>query len=73
MALSQEIINGLNRMNVAAQRAGLGDIIASIDGGDVTPSNPPTVADSTATDVAGIVSDFNGLLAALRTAGILAK
>ena len=29
-------------------------------------------ADSTATDVAGIVADFNTLLANLRTAGVLA-
>ncbi|EBV1532032.1 hypothetical protein DNY80_24405 [Salmonella enterica subsp. enterica serovar Kentucky] len=29
-------------------------------------------ADSTATTVAGLVSDFNALLAKLRTAGILA-
>lgn len=30
-------------------------------------------ADSTATDVAGIVSDFNDLLAALQTAGLMAS
>jgi len=32
----------------------------------------PTVADSTATDVAGLVADYNALLAALRTRGVLA-
>lgn len=32
---------------------------------------PQTVADSTAVDIAGIVSDYNDLLAALRTAGVL--
>ena len=31
------------------------------------------VADSVATDAAGIVTDFNGLLAKLRTAGIIAS
>ena len=31
-----------------------------------------TIADSTAVDVAGIVADFNALLAALRTAGVIA-
>lgn len=30
-------------------------------------------ADSTASDVAGVVSDFNSLLAKLRTAGIIAE
>ena len=32
----------------------------------------PSVADSTATDVAGLVADFNALLAVLRTRGVLA-
>jgi hypothetical protein len=32
----------------------------------------PTVANSTATDVAGLVADHNSLLAALRTRGVLA-
>lgn len=41
---------------------------AVVAGGVVTPQ---TVADSTATDVPGIVADHNTLLAALRTAGIL--
>lgn len=31
----------------------------------------PTVADSAATDVAGLVADYNALLAALRTRGVL--
>lgn len=32
----------------------------------------PAQANSTATDVAGVVTDFNALLAKLRTAGIVA-
>lgn len=32
----------------------------------------PTIADSTATDVAGLVADFNELLAALRDRGVIA-
>lgn len=32
----------------------------------------PAQANSTATDVAGIVADFNALLAKLRTAGVIA-
>lgn len=57
--------------------------IASLIGGAVTIPNATTStagvvkqsaaqADSEATDVAGLVSDYNDLLAALRTAGILA-
>ncbi|WP_197046174.1 head fiber protein [Mycobacterium tuberculosis] len=38
----------------------------------LTASKAAAQADSTATDVAGLVTDFNALLAKLRTAGILA-
>lgn len=44
------------------------DVNAAVAGGAITQG---TVADSTATDVPGIVADHNTLLAALRTAGIL--
>lgn len=37
--------------------------------GSITPA--VAQADSTATDAAGVVTDFNALLAKLRTAGIL--
>lgn len=36
-----------------------------------TVKKQPAQADSTATDVTGLVADFNALLAKLRTAGIL--
>lgn len=36
-----------------------------------TVKKMPTQANSTATDVAGLLADFNALLAKLRTAGIL--
>lgn len=45
-------------------------------GGDPLPGNVAQVtpvADSTAIDVAGIVADHNALLAAMRTAGLLAE
>lgn len=43
-------------------------------GGDELANNATQAenqADSTATDVAGVVSDFNGLLAKLKTAGLM--
>ncbi|WP_420887504.1 head fiber protein [Brevibacillus formosus] len=39
----------------------------------LTATKASAQADSTATDVAGLVADFNSLLAKLRTAGILAQ
>lgn len=39
--------------------------------GKLTASKAATQADSTATDVAGLVADFNALLAKLKTAGIM--
>ncbi|PJN53661.1 hypothetical protein PAEVO_03820 [Paenibacillus sp. GM2FR] len=37
----------------------------------LTGSKAPAQANSTATDVAGLVADFNALLAKLRTAGVI--
>lgn len=39
----------------------------------ITATKGVAVADSTATDVAGLVANFNSLLASLRTAGIIAN
>lgn len=39
----------------------------------VTGNRAPAQANSTATDIAGIVADFNALLAKLRTAGVIAS
>lgn len=81
MALTADNIKDLNNMNVAAQRAQLGTTLAAASGGDVAPATPTTAGvvkqcatqtNSTATDVAGLVSDFNALLAKLKTAGIMA-
>ena len=41
-------------------------------GASIDLSSVPVQLDSTATDVAGIVADFNTLLANLRTVGIIA-
>ena len=49
----------------------LGRVLATSDGSSWTYRRAAARADSTATDVAGIVSDFNDLLAKLRTAGLL--
>jgi len=48
---------------------GLPAATASASGGI---TRAPAQANSTATDVAGIVADFNALLAKLRTAGVIA-
>ncbi len=45
--------------------------VENFPGGNTSPAEAPYVADSTATTVAALKSDFNELLAALRTAGIL--
>ncbi|MBB4931851.1 hypothetical protein F4561_002671 [Lipingzhangella halophila] len=46
--------------------------LAELDEGAMS-GEAPTVDDSTATDTAELVSDFNDLLAALRTRGVLAS
>lgn len=45
------------------------ELADQINSGAITPA--PAQADSTATDVDGIVTDFNALLAKLRTAGVI--
>lgn len=53
-----------------------GDTVMTVDN-DGTPGllagTASAVADSTATDAAGLVTDFNALLAVLRTRGVLAS
>lgn len=71
MALTAENIKELNNMNVAAQRSQLGTVLDSAAGGSFTPA--ANQANSTATDVTGIVGDFNALLAKLKAAGIMAS
>lgn len=49
------------------------DKLAEIDeGGSGMIGTAPTIADSTATDAAELVADFNALLAALRDRGVIA-
>ena len=45
--------------------------VENFPGGNTSSTEAPYVADSEATTVAALKSDFNDLLAALRTAGIL--
>jgi Head fiber protein. len=45
--------------------------VENFPGGNTNSSEAPYVADSEATTVAALKTDFNSLLAALRTAGIL--
>ena len=45
--------------------------VENFPGGNTNSTEAPYVADSEATTVAALKTDFNGLLAVLRTAGIL--
>ncbi|QVJ03058.1 hypothetical protein KGD82_13570 [Nocardiopsis eucommiae] len=50
------------------------DKLAELEDGDGSlVGTAPTIANSTATDVEGLVADFNALLAALRSRGVLAS
>ncbi|MGI5153600.1 head fiber protein [Microbispora sp. CA-102843] len=50
----------------------LDDVLADLSSGDrLMAGAAETVADSTATDVDELVADFNTLLAALRTRGVI--
>lgn len=62
-------------IEVSDDESGPGIVSADIKVDGVSVINPIAAAqaDSTASDVAGIVADFNSLLAKLRTAGILAS
>lgn len=75
MAMTEREQYNLNMMNRAAQDVKLGDIIAGLpaDGGsDSSFTQMPAQADSVAADAAGLVNDFNSLLAKLRAAGLMA-
>lgn len=58
----------LNRMCPVAKSVGLGTEMQNLTGEVVAHQ-----ANSTATDVAGLVADFNALLAKLQAAGIMAS
>ena len=47
--------------------------VENFPGGNTNSTEAPYVADSEATTVAALKTDFNSLLAALRTAGILSE
>lgn len=86
MALNDKQVYDLNNMNVAAQNAKLGDLVKGMEGGGsgyVLPAAKPdtlggvkqasAVADSSGATDTTLETKFNALLAALRTAGILAN
>lgn len=82
MALTEKQIYDLNNMNVAAQNAGLGDLLNGGEGGSyVLPAATTTTLGgvkqgAVVTDAAGenvTKAEFNALLTALRNAGIIAS
>ncbi|NJP42274.1 Head fiber protein [Actinacidiphila epipremni] len=50
-----------------------GDFAGGAAAGDTMTGTATAQADSTATDVAGLLADFNALLALLRARGVLAS
>lgn len=86
MAISADQQKALNNMCKVAQEIKLGDEIKALESGGGSYTLPTATtsvlggvkqgaaqADSTASTIAGLVSDFNALLAKLRTAGIIAN
>ena len=84
MALTDRQVYDLNNMNRAAQNVKLGDLLKEGEAGESSVSNATTStagivkqaeaqADSVATDAENLKTDFNSLLAKLRSAGIMAE
>lgn len=81
MAMTELEIKQLNTMNKASQNVELGTMINALDASVVVPATTAvagivkqavTQAPSTATDVAGLLADFNALITKLKNAGIMA-
>ena len=66
--MAQTKVDRLTALGMAPELAK--EVNSQINSGAFTPA--AAQADSTATDVAGLVTDFNALLAKLRAAGIMA-
>lgn len=66
--MAQTKVDRLAALGMAPELAK--EVDSQINSGAFTPA--AAQADSTATDVAGLVTDFNALLAKLRAAGIIA-
>lgn len=64
--------NALQAVSITVATEGQPTDLQTVLDGIGATAEPPEVADSTAADVGGLVSDFNGLLAVLRDRGILA-
>ncbi|PGS78398.1 hypothetical protein COC69_15480 [Bacillus cereus] len=72
MSISENQAQRLNKSMPIAKETSLGTIIKDLQ--DKTSQIPKKVdkqADSTATDVAGVVKDLNALIAKLKAAGIM--
>lgn len=67
--MAQTKVDRLTALGTAPELAK--ELDAQISAGSFTPA--AAQANSTATDVAGIVADFNALLTKLRAAGIIAS
>ena len=70
--------NAKNYTEQGGEKTVIGGTLEIKEGASVTglPSNftpAANQADSTASDVAGLLADFNALLAKLKTAGLMAK
>lgn len=69
---NQWVIGGRLTFLPGAVVEGLEGLFDQLPAAELIEHTPPFVPDSTATTVAALHDDFNGLLAALREAGILA-
>ena len=69
--------NAKNYTEQGAEKTVIGGTLEIKEGASVTGFPQPPVAayqaDSTASDVAGLVADFNALLAKLKAAGLMAS
>lgn len=69
---NQWVIGGRLTFLPGAVVEGLDGLFDQLPAAELIEQTPPFVPDSTATTVAALRDDFNGLLAALREVGILA-
>ncbi len=70
---SELVIGGKLTFLPGATVEGMGGLMESLPTAELIEQKVPFVKDSEATTVAALREDFNGLLAALREAGILAE
>lgn len=75
MVIDKEKIISLNNVSSATQEAGLGDIILSLldKNGGTKSVSIEYVENSKAVSIKELVNDYNKLLNALRTSGLMKK